>query len=76
MGGPGSSLEVFPEQPHGALIKLWTLAEPPLWGKRATLVEPLEVTVDCGAVDPEPTGGFACGDAPSDGLHYLGAQVH
>jgi hypothetical protein len=52
------------------------LTQPPLWGKRAALVEPLKVTVDRRAVDPEPTGGLAFGDALLYGLYYLGAQIY
>jgi hypothetical protein len=52
------------------------LAQPPLWGKRAALVEPLKVTVDRRAVDPEPTGGLAFGNALLYGLYYLGAQIY
>jgi hypothetical protein len=52
------------------------LAQPLLWDKRATLVEPLKVTVARRAVDLEPTGGLAFGDALLYGLYYLGAQIY
>ena len=63
VGSPGPSFDVFLEHQHGTLVQLRRLAQPPLWGKRAALVEPLKVTVDRRAVDPEPTGGLAFGNA-------------
>lgn len=75
VSSPWSSLEVSFEQPHGSFVQLRTLAGPPLRGKRAAFVEPLEITLNRGTVDAEPAGGLAFGDAPPDGLHYLFAQV-
>jgi hypothetical protein len=76
VSSPEPSFDVFLKQQHGTLIQLRRLAQPPLWGKRAALVEPLKVTVDRSAVDPEPTGGLAFGDALLYGLYYLGAQIY
>jgi hypothetical protein len=76
VGSPWPSYEVFLKQPHSSLVQLWALAGPPLWGKRAALAESLEITLDRGAVDPEPAGGLAPGDPPSDGLYCLGAKVY
>ena len=76
MGSPRPSTNIFLKQPHGSLAQLRTLAWSLFRGKRAALVEPLEVAVDRGAADPEPMGGLTFGDAPSDGLHYLGTQVY
>ena len=76
VGGPGPSFDVFLKQQHGTLIELRRLTQPPLWGKRAALIEPPKVTVDRRAVDPEPTGGLALGDALLYGLYYLGAQIY
>ncbi len=50
--------------------------EPSFRSKRVLLIEPLEVALNSRAVDAEPTGGLALGDTPSDGLHYLFAQVY
>ncbi len=70
-------MDIFLKQQHGTLIQLRRLSQPPLWGKRATLVEPLKVTVDRGAVDPErTTGGLGFKDALLYGLYYLGAQIY
>ena len=77
VGSPGPSFDVFLKQQHGMFIQLRRLAQPPLRGERTALVEPPKVTVDRRAVDPEPTGGLAFGDASSSyGLYYLGAQIY
>jgi hypothetical protein len=76
VSSPGPSFDVFLKQQHGTLIQLRRLAQPPLWGKRAALVEPLRVTVDRRAVDPEPTGGLAFGNALLYGLYYFDAQIY
>ncbi len=76
VGSPWSSLKVFFEQSHGCLVQLRTLAGPPLRYKRAALVEPHDAAIDRGAVNPEPADGLAFGDAPSEGLYYLFAQVY
>src|SRR5829696_3328053 len=76
VGSPGPSYDVFLKQQYGTLIQLRRLAQPPLWGKRAALVEPLKVTVDRRAVDPEPAGGLAFGDALSYGFYHLGLQIY
>ncbi len=76
VGSPGTSFDVFLTQQHGTLIQLRRFAQPSLWSKRAALAEPLKVTVDRGAVDPEPTGSLAFADALLYGLYYLGAQVY
>src|SRR5215216_3787513 len=76
VSSPGPSFDVFLKQQHGTLIQLRRLAQPPLWGKRAALVEPLKVTVDRRAVDPEPTGGLAFGNVLLYGLYYPGAQIY
>ena len=51
VGSPGPSFNVFLKQQHGTLIQLRRLVQPLLWDKRATLVEPLKVTVERRAVD-------------------------
>jgi hypothetical protein len=76
VGGPWPNFEVFIKQPHSSLVQLRMLTEPPFWGRRAALVESLDVTLDRGAVEAEPAGGLAFGATPSDGLHYLGAPVY
>src|SRR5436190_17991684 len=51
-------------------------ARPLLRRKRALLLELFDIALDCRAVNVEPTGGLALGDALSYRLHYLFAQVY